>query len=412
MQLHPRNAEPLLTEALADTPVVVLQGARQCGKSTLAEQTANRSTGTVLTMDDGPTRSAASLDPQSFVESLGPGLTVIDEIQRVPSLILPIKASVDRDRRPGRFLLTGSADLLRAPGAEDSLAGRAQTIRLHPLSQGELANRHDDFVTAWLRGVQAGWETDMTRAQLVSAICAGGMPEARRRQGRRRAGWLRDYLDRLLRRDAADITRVSPELLRRAMDLLAAEQSSEFVAAHLARFLGGSESSAMSYVDKLRALYLVESIPAWSRSRTQRAVRKPKMIVADSGLAAELAGLDEELLLSPTGAVHLGGALEGFVAGELVRQQTWSRTDYTISHFRESGGAEVDLVLELRGGKVLGLEVKATSSPGRQHASGLERLKDRLGADLLGGIVLHTGTRSFSMGEGIWAVPIPALWQL
>lgn len=412
MELLPRNAEPLLMEALADTPVVVLQGARQCGKSTLAQQVANRAAATVLTMDDAPTRNAASLDPQSFVESLGAGLTVIDEIQRVPSLILPIKASVDRDRRPGRFLLTGSADLLRAPGAEDSLAGRAQTIRLHPLSQGELAQRQDDFVTAWLRGIPRGWETDTTRTDLISAICSGGMPEAHRRQGRRRAGWLRDYLDRLLRRDATEITRVSPELLRRTMDLLAAQQSSEFVAAHLARFLGGSESSAVTYVDKLRALYLVESIPAWSRSRTQRTVRKPKVIVADSGLAAELAGLDEELLMSPTGAVHLGGALEGFVAGELARQQTWSQTDYTLSHFRESGGAEVDLIVELRGGKVLGIEVKATSSPGRQHASGLVRLKDRLGADFLGGVVLYTGTRSFSMGEGIWAVPVPALWEL
>lgn len=412
MSLHPRHAAPLVLEALSDTPIVVLQGARQCGKSTLAGQVADGLGASVLTLDDGAVRTAALLDPEAFVESLGPGPVVLDEIQRAPSLILPIKASVDRDRRPGRFLLTGSADLLRVPGAEDSLAGRAETIRLHPLSQGELADRQDDFVTAWLQGGHAGWGTGTTRAELVTAICAGGLPEAQRRQGRRRSNWLRDYVDRLLRRDAADLSRVSPELLGRTLDLLAGQQASEFVAAHLARHLGGAESSASGYLDKLRSLYLVEVIPAWSRSRTQRLVRKPKVIVGDSALCAELAGLSEEQLLSPTGAVHLGGLLEGFVAGELLRQRAWSRTDFTLSHYRESGGAEVDLLVELRSGGVLGIEVKATGSVGRQHASGLLRLKDRLGADFLGGIVLNTGDRIFSMGDGIWAVPVPALWQL
>lgn len=412
MELLKRNVEPRVHEALADTPVVVLQGARQCGKSTLANQVANAYDAPVLTLDDAAVRSAALLDPEAFIASLGPRLVVLDEIQRAPTLILPIKASIDRDRRPGRFLLTGSADLLRVPGAEDSLAGRAETIRLHPLSQGELAGRRDDFVPAWLGGIPSGWRTDATRPELVAAICAGGLPEARRREQRRRSSWFRDYVDRLLRRDAADLSRVSPEHLGRTLDLLAGQQASEFVAAHLARHLGGAESSATSYLDKLRALYLVDVIPAWSRSRTQRLVRKPKVTVDDSGLCAELAGLSEDHLLSPTGAVHLGGLLEGFVAGELLRQRTWSQTDFTVSHYRESGGVEVDLVIELRSGGVLGIEVKATSSIGKQNTSGLTKLRNRLGPDFLGGVILYTGDRAFSMGESIWAVPLPALWQL
>lgn len=402
-----------MSEALADTPVVVIQGARQSGKSTLATALAEDIGAPVLTMDDADVKQAATLDPTAFIDSLGPGTTVIDEVQRAPGLILPIKASVDRDRRPGRFLLTGSTALLRVPDAEDSLAGRAETIRLHPLSQGELAGRPDDFVTAWMHGrVAAGWETNTDRRAVVAAICAGGFPEAERREGRRRSTWLRDYLERLIHRDAAELTRVAPELLLRMVELLAAQQASEFVTASLARHLGGAETSVASYLDKLRSLYLVEVIPAWSRSLTQRKVKKPKVLLGDSGLCAELAGLDENQLLSPTGAVHLGGLLEGFVAGELIRQRTWSESEYRLSHYRESGGTEVDLVVELRGGRVLAIEVKSTSSVGRQHISGLVKLREKLGPDFAGGVVLYLGNRAFSMGDGITAVPVPALWEL
>ncbi len=410
-----RNVLPRLNQALDDTPVVSIQGARQTGKSTLANHIAQLRGAPVFTMDDDDIRSAALADPTGFIESAGGGLFVIDEVQRAPGLILPIKASVDRDRRPGRFLLTGSADLMRIPGAQDSLAGRAETIPLAPLSQGELSNTHDDFAGQVFNARPddlVGWSTEFSRETLIAAITTGGYPESVARSPTRRGRWLTEYAERLLRRDLRDLGHVSSERLGSALRLIAANQSGELVTAHLARHLSVAESTAATYVDLLRSLYLIEAIPAWSRSRTNRLVRKPKLFVTDSGLCARLNQLSEADLRSPLGVNHLGGLLEGFVAAELTRQASWSEIDYTISHFRESGGPEVDLVLTGPAGAVIGIEVKATATVTDKHFSGLRRLRDRIGSDFQLGIVLHTGERAWSYGEGMIGMPVSALWEL
>lgn len=415
MSLHPRNVAPLLEAALADTPVVTLQGARQTGKSTLAEQVAVGRDAVLHTMDDDEVRSAALADPATFVASAGDRLLVIDEVQRAPELILPIKAAVDRDRRPGRFLLTGSADLLRVPGAQDSLAGRAETIPLSPLSQGELVDRHEDIISTLLRcsdvAELAGWQTELTRADVVGLLCAGGLPEAVRRTDRRRSAWLNDYVDRLLRRDARDLTRVPPQRLRATLDLLAANQSGELVAAHLARAAGSSVATVTTHLDKLEALYLVSRIPAWSRSLVNRRVKKAKYLVTDSALCAALNRVTEQELLTPLGLNHLGPALEGFVAAELLRQSTWSATSYHISHYRESGGAEVDIVVTGPAGRTVAIEVKATQSVTEKHFSSLRRFRTRLGEDFAAGIVLNLGQQAWSFGDRMLALPVSALWE-
>lgn len=417
MSLHPRHVERLLREALSDTPVVTLQGARQTGKSTLVSKLAESFGASLFTMDDAATRSAAETDPTGFVESVGAGLVVLDEIQRMPGVILPIKASVDADRRPGRFLLTGSADLLRVPGAEDSLAGRAETVRLAPLSQGELSDRLDDFVAAlWshlddVRGL-AGFTTSVTRADVVRRLCAGGLPEAASRAARRRSAWLEDYTERLLRRDAQELAATPPELLRRVLDFIAARQAGELVVAHVARHVGVAESTARAYIDRLEALFLVEFVPAWSRSASNRLVRKAKVLVADSALAAHLVDVTEDDLLSPLGLNQFGPLLEGFVAAELLRQRTWSDVRYRLSHYRESGGAEVDLMITGPGGAVIGVEVKATVEAKPAHFAGLRAARDRIGADFKAGVVLYCGPRAWSFGEGLLALPVSALWEL
>lgn len=410
-----RHIAPRMEEALSDTPVVVLQGARQTGKSTLMEVVAEEHGAEVLTMDDAALRSAAQTDPTGFIESLGDKLAVIDEVQRAPELIVPIKAAVDRDRRPGRFLLTGSADLMRVPGAGDSLAGRAQTLTLAPMSQGELSGTPDDFVhhltrepwSTWL-----GWSTPTTRVEVVDRIITGGYPEATTREDRRRGVWFDDYVDRLLRRDADALRAVPASRLRLTLELIAANQSGELVTARLARGTGVAESTATLDIQTLEDLYLTDHVPAWSRSLTNRRIKRPKALLLDSGLCARLSGLSFEDLTSPLGANDLGGLLEGFVTAELMRQRSWSDVEYRLSHFRESGGAEVDLVIEVPGRRVLGLEVKASSSPTAAHFSGLRTLKERVGADFLGGIVLHLGPRALSFGDGMLALPVPALWQL
>lgn len=397
---------------MSDTPVVVLQGARQTGKSTLVQEVAADRGARVLTLDDAATRQAAEADPESFVGHAD-GLLVLDEIQRAPELVLAIKAAVDRKRMAGRFLLTGSADLIRVPGSEDSLAGRAETVRIYPLSQGEMARRPDDFVTALLRCDDlAGWTSAWARSDYIAALCKGGYPEALRRTGRRRASWLADYVDRLLRRDARDLSQADPSRLRRALDLLAADQSEELVIANLARGLSVSEGTARADAQRVSDLFLTASLPAWSRNLTRRRVNKPKACVVDSGLAARLNDLDEADLEDPLGANHLGGLVEGFVASELLRQSTWSSTRYRLSHYRESGGAEVDIVVSLPAGRVLGIEVKSTVAPRAEHARGLRALRDRLGEAFVAGVVLHLGENAWSYGEGIWALPLAALWEL
>ncbi|HOA88089.1 ATP-binding protein [Propioniciclava tarda] len=410
---YPRWIVGRVREALADTPVVVVQGARQTGKSTLTAELAKESGATVVTLDDPEARLAAEADPESFIAGFGGGPVVLDEIQRAPQLILPIKAAVDRDRQPGRFLLTGSADLMRVPGAEDSLAGRAETIRLRPLSQGEVGRRQDDFVARFLAEPDlSGWSSSWSRERYVDAICAGGYPTALARNGERRRVWLADYVDRLMRGDLRDLTTASPARLRKVLALLAGAQTGELVPARIARDVGVAEGTARGDVQRLSDLYLVDSVPGWSRSRTRRVVARAKAHVADSGLAAMLSNLEADDLLSHLGVNHLGGLLEGFVSNELLRQSSWSSTRFDLSHYREAGGAEVDLLVELRGGKVLGLEVKASSTARPDHATGLMRLRDRLGDDFVAGVVLHLGERAWNMGERLWALPVAALWEL
>lgn len=415
--LRPRHVESRLREALLDTPVVTLQGARQTGKSTLVSQVGESLGASMFTMDDAATRAAVEVDPQGFIDSVGPGLVVLDEVQRTPSVILPIKASVDRDRRPGRFLLTGSADLLRVPGAEDSLAGRAGTVRLSPLSQGELGDRPDDFASAvWSRlgdvRELVGFTTQVTRADLVRRVCAGGLPEAAGREGRRRTAWLEDYVERLVRRDAQQVAAGPPELLRRTLDLIAARQAGELVVAHIARDVGVAESTARSYLDRLDAIFLTQTVPAWSRSASKRLVRKPKIVVSDSALAAHLVDVTEDDLLSPLGLNLFGPLLEGFVASELLRQFTWSEGRFRLSHYRESGGAEVDLLISGPRGSVVGVEVKATTAVSASHFSGLKGARERIGSDFKAGVVLYCGERAWSFGEGLVALPVSALWEL
>ena len=410
-----RNITPHVLEALVDTPVVAIQGARQTGKSTLVEAIAAQRAASVLTMDNGDLRNAARRDPAGFIDSLADPLTVIDEVQRAPELILPIKAAVDRDRRPGRFLLTGSADLMRVPGAGDSLAGRAQTLMLFPMSQGELVGLHDDLIgsvtASSLRG-WAGWTTTTTRPEVIERITTGGYPEAIARADQRRGVWFDDYVDRLLRRDVDALRAVPPQRLRLAVELIAANQSGELVTAHLARHLRVAESTAALDVQTLADLYLTTLIPSWSRSLTNRRIKRPKALLLDSGLCARLGELNIDDLLSPIGTNHLGGLLEGFVVAELTKQATWSAATFRLFHYREAGGAEVDLLVELPRRRVLGIEVKATSSPSASHFTGLRALQNRLGDDFHGGIVFHLGQRALSFGDGMLALPVAALWEL
>lgn len=403
----PRHLMPWVQELLTVSPVVVVEGARQTGKSTLLRMLGGDDT-LHLTMDDDVTRAFAQDDPVGLLRSGGQRRLVIDEVQRCPELVLPLKAEVDRDRRPGRFLLTGSANLLRVPGAEDSLAGRAMTARLHPLSQGELLRRKEDWVTKVIEGRDLAVDPP-SREAMAEMVCVGGYPTAQGLTHRVRSAWLEDYATRLVQRDASDVARVDPILLGRLLRLLAAAPGAELVLERLAQALGVARATVARYLDVLEALFLIQLVPSWSRNLTKRQVNRGKCFLVDSGLAAVLSGLSSEHLTSPHGADHLGGLVENFVAGELTRQSGWSATRYELSHYRDRNGAEVDFVIETPRG-VIGVEVKTASAATGAHFRHLVDMRDRLGSEFLAGIVLHFGPAA-KAGDRLQALPVASLWS-
>jgi predicted AAA+ superfamily ATPase len=409
--LFPRFALAALRDALGDTPVVAVNGARQVGKSTLVTDLLDRPGGAqIVTLDDATQRQAATTDPPTFVRR--DGLLVIDEVQRVPDLLPAIKAEVDRDRRPGRFLLTGSTRLLSTPEMSASLAGRVEILDLWPLSQGEIAGQQEGFVDALFRWDSALMvDSDVSRPDYLERVCAGGYPEPLRRTGRRRNAWFANYVTTVVERmiaDVADIERLA--LMPRLLQLCAARTGSELNTRAVADDLGVPHRTVGSYLAHLQTVFLVHLLPAWSRNLTSKVVHRPKLLLPDSGVAAHLVGVDSAALNDPTSPAT-GPLVETFVAMEVRKQLGWAEADVSMFHFRDRSGPEVDIVLETRAGLVAGIEVKAASAVRAEDFRGLRTLADRLGDRFAGGIVLYTGRQAVPFGDHLAAVPIAALWN-
>lgn len=402
----PRRAADLIAEALADTRVVVVNGARQVGKSTLAEMILRQQpNGVARFLDDPVTRAAAVEDPIRFVRH--DGLMLIDEVQRAPDLWLAIKHLVDRDPRPGRFLLTGSARLLALRSLPDTLPGRSETVELWPLSQGEIHAAPDGFVdAAFALGTDTRGEPSMLRRKdYLAKVARGGYPEAWRRETpRRRRRFFEGYVADLLSRDikqVADIEKAGD--MRRLLSLLAAQSSGLVNVNRLAGRLSISAPTIRSYIDILETVYLVRLVPAWSANPTNRAVATPKVTFVDSGLAHHLSA-------GATADLPVGGLLENFVLSELARQLTWSDVSARLYHYRDRDQHEVDAVIEDNAGGVVGIEVKAAETVRADDFRGLKLLQRRLGARFRAGFVLYCGAESLSFGEGLCCLPISALW--
>jgi len=408
---HRSLTRPIL-DALTDTPVVFLAGARQTGKSTLARELASGPhPARYLTLDDATLLSAASADPEGFVSGLDSAV-VIDEVQRVPELLLAIKAAVDRDRRPGRFLLTGSADVLAVPRAADTLAGRMEVFTLWPFSQGEIEDRPEGFVDAVFSGQPISLShAPLTKPELWRRLVRGGYPEVvTRRQPDRRAAWFRSYVETILRREVRDLANIEGlSQLPQLLSLIAARSGSTMSYADIARSAQIPQSTLKRYLALLEATFLVHRVPAWSGNLSARLAKAPKLFVGDSGLACHLLGADEERL-NDAGSLA-GGVVEGFVAGELVRQVGWSRARPAVYHLRSHSGREVDLVLEERSGRVIGIEVKAGATVAAGDLAGLRALAELAGPRFVRGVLLYTGREVVPFASNLHAVPISALWH-
>lgn len=406
-----RKAQSVVTEALSDTRVVTINGARQSGKSTLARIVAStREPVRSLTLDDPVTLNAARDDPVGFIEH--DGLLVIDEVQRAPGLFLPIKADVDTDVRPGRFLLTGSAQVLALKSLPDALTGRMETIELWPFSQGEIAEAADRFIdAAFAAGPQLTRESTMRRRDYLERATIGGFPEAVRRTDRRRAAFFESYLDTLIKRDVQEISAIerTPQL-RKLLQLLAIRSANLLVPATVAGDLGLNRTTVTRYLALFESVFLIKTLPAWSGGGAHRAIGTPKLAFVDTGLLCHLLGQGQTRLADPGGAA--GPVLENFVLMELARQLTWNDERATLWHYRTKDKVEVDAVIEAADGRIVGIEVKAGATLNKQDFAGLRHLRDRLGDRFVAGFALYTGQHSLAFGDRLRALPIDALWRV
>lgn len=404
---YPRFAEAQIRAALKDTPVVLVNGPRQSGKTTLVQQFSDKRRA-YRTLDDATVLEGALANPAGFIRELDKA--VIDEIQRSPVLLPAIKKAVDEDRRPGRFLLTGSANLLTLPRVSESLAGRMEVITLLPLSRAEIRGRKPRFLPEAFAGeISRPSETRVGR-DLVDLVLTGGYPEMLRRSDpKRRQAWARDYLQAIVRRDVRDIAEI--EKLEQIPRLL---RTLGFHAAQLANFsqLGGrigmDDKTTRKYLAVLEQLFLIRRIEPWSHNRLKRLIKTPKIHFYDSGLLAALTATTAAIITKDRS--RFGSILESFVFSELAKQISWLDESGTVHFYRDRDQVEVDFVIENDPGMIVGIEVKATASVGANDFAGLKKLADGCGASFRAGIVLYDGDIVVPFGDRLYAAPISCLW--
>jgi len=417
--------------------VVVLHGPRQSGKSTLARLVASARGGSYMTLDDDAAQEAAMADPRGFLLDQRHPL-VVDEVQLAGDrLVRALKQVVDLDPEPGRFLLTGSTNFLTVPTISESLAGRARILRLWPLSQAELHGNAASRVQQWFHAEAAspsprrstadehapdteprsdtGSRTRaLTKRDYLELVCRGGYPEVLALTEEMRRGWFESYAETVIERDVValgDLRRRAA--LPRLLEWIAAGTSGELNLQATSSHMGLDSATLVVYLNWMETVFLLHRLPSWSRNPAARPVRRPKIHITDTGLAAALLGLDPAGLIVPT-APAAGPLLETFVVNEIVRQVAASEGGLRLSHCRDHRGGEIDLIVEQPGGSVVAVEVKATSSPTVTQLRHAARLRDRLDSVAPGtfraGILLHAGDQSLAVGDRLHVDPIDSLW--
>lgn len=409
--MYTRMLQQGLRDAMADTPVVFVAGARQTGKSTMVQELHSQLPGSVYrTLDDLNVLAAARLDPKGFVESL-PACAFLDEVQRAPELFLPIKATVDRDRRPGRFVLTGSANVLALPRVADSLAGRMEILTLWPLAQAELAGTSPQLIDACFAGELVSLRVPAKAGdRLFARIVAGGYPEpVQRKTSEARARWFDGYLASMIERDVRALAQIEGTIhLPRLLAALAARAGSPLNYADLGRTLGLNQVTLKRYLALLETLYLIVRLPAWAVNLDKRLAKTAKIYFNDAGMLTHLLGIDATTLEDQPGA--RGPVVENFAIMELMKLAAHAASRPRLYHFRTSAGLEVDLLLENRRHELVGIEIKAAATVTESDFRGLRGLGESVGKRLRAGVLLYAGHELYPFGERMWAVPLAALW--
>lgn len=411
-----RRLNQIVRDRMTQEPVILIQGPRTVGKSTVLKSIAASLDREVVDLDDLPTRDAVRADPSLFVR--GPAPVLVDEFQHVPEILDAIKAELNIDGRPGRFVITGSTRYSTLPETAQALTGRIHRVDVRPLCQGEVAEKREDFAETLLEdpaGLTSATSSTTKRDDYIRRVVTGGFPLAlRRAKPSDRARWFDDYVELVLERDVLEISRVRQRVqLPRLLRQLASQTGQILNIAKAAAAIGMDKSTAENYTKLLEAVFLLQQLPAWGTTLGSRVGAAPKIHVVDSGLAARLLRLTESKLAaaSAPALTEFGHLLETFVVGEVSKQLDWLEEPVIRGHWRTHDGDEVDLVVERGDGKVAAVEVTAASRVSGDALKAMLGLRRKLGAQFLGGTILYTGTRSYTYEERVHVVPVDRLWK-
>ena len=391
---------------------MLVNGPRQSGKTTLVRSLREGHLRRYVTLDEAPTLAAVKADPSGFIASLE-GPVTLDEIQHAPELFPAIKVAVDRKREPGRFLLTGSANVLLLPRLAESLAGRMHILTLWPLSQGEIEGSREGFLDA-IFGEETikHLEVPETRDDLIRRALRGGYPGIIEwTDEEERGDWCNAYVTTLLQRDVRDLANVEGlTALPNLLSLLAVRSGSLVNFTELSRSAAIAQSTLKRYVTLFQATFMADTVPAWSANLSKRLIKAPRLVVTDTGLMSHLARVSRARLEHEPALA--GWLLESFVMNELRKQAAWSKGRPDLFHFRAVTGQEVDVILEDRAGRVVGVEIKASSKVAAGDFRGIETLRAVARKRFHRGVILYTGRQALPFGAGLHALPISTLWRL
>jgi len=411
MNFIPRNIEENLVDALKYRPVVLLNGARQTGKSTLVKFLSGNSSIQYYTLDDFTLLSSINNDPEGFLSGLH-GPVIIDEVQRIPKLFIAIKRQVDRNREPGQFLLTGSSNILLLPNLSESLTGRMGIQTLWPFSNDEILGKKSLFIDHMFSGeIHSIINKELNREGLIERVLTGGYPEVQTLSSeKRKQRWFRSYVMTIIQREIRDISKIEGLFkIPRLLSILASQSASILNISNVNRKTGISNTTMKRYLSLLQAVFLIQLVPAWYRNIGKRLIKSPKLYINDTGLLTYLLGLDRHQLMNYPD--NLGPVLENYVMNELVKQSTWCDTETRLCYYRTVNGKEVDFVLENNRSEIVGIEIKSSNSVDANDFRGLKDLSETAGDQFINGIVLYLGANVIPFGENLYAVPISSIWK-
>lgn len=408
--MYTRYCEAKIVEALTDTPVVIISGPRQSGKTTLARQVQPPNSA-YITLDDVTQYDAAKHDPVGFIRNIDTQCTVIDEVQRVPELFLAIKQQVDENRIPGQYLLTGSSNALMLPKLSDSLAGRMETINLLPLATCEIQGVPSTFIDKILNGIAPSSKSTRIRNVLINKILAGGFPEpfARQKQNRRTM-WYQQYINSIIQKDLKDLGKLEHiNVMPRLVRLLASQVGQLINYTEIANKLGITRQTVSHYVSLLEQLYIFENLAAWHKNEAKRLVKTSKIHIVDTGLLCALKRLNEDKITNDLPV--FGHLLESYVVNEIKRIVTWHDEPIELFHYRDKDKIEVDLILETYSGQTIGIEIKASATVTNADFLGLRKFQKLAGKQFSMGIILYDGDHSTQHEDKLYSIPIGCLWE-